>query len=134
MDYVVDASVGIKWVFPEHNSEAAYELLSHQLFAPDLFWAECDNVLITALRRGHLSVAAVKQRRHTLRAVPVAVTPHARLASRAWQIALTLQHPIYDCYYLALAELLGVPMITDDRKFYRIIQEHKNWGKFIRLL
>ena len=45
--FVVDASVAIKWFFPEIHGDAALRLLEgeHRLHAPDLIYSEFGNVL-----------------------------------------------------------------------------------------
>ncbi len=50
-----------------------------------------------------------------------ALVPAIELNERALQIALTLQPPVYDCMYLACAELEAAPLLTDDRCFLRAI-------------
>lgn len=40
----------------------------------------------------------------------------APLAPRAGAIALAIDHPVYDCFYLALSEAQDVPLVTADRK------------------
>ncbi len=48
MTLVIDASVALKWVIDEDDSEAAQELVSdHALAAPELLLIECANVLWT---------------------------------------------------------------------------------------
>ncbi|MDF2781136.1 MAG: PilT protein domain protein, partial [Geminicoccaceae bacterium] len=42
--------------------------------------------------------------------------PTAILASRAMMLALELDHPVYDCFYLALAESEQSAMLTADRR------------------
>ena len=44
-DLVIDASVAIKWVVAEPDSQTALALFRHRLFAPDLLVAECANAL-----------------------------------------------------------------------------------------
>ena len=36
---------------------------------------------------------------------------------RALRLAVDLEHPIYDCIYLALAEQVGDELLTADRRF-----------------
>lgn len=43
--FVVDASLAVKWVIAEPDSQAAEWLLDHSLSAPDLIYAECANIL-----------------------------------------------------------------------------------------
>jgi predicted nucleic acid-binding protein len=42
--------------------------------------------------------------------------PDEALAAAAMQIARRLDHPVYDCFYLALAEQRDARMITADRR------------------
>jgi predicted nucleic acid-binding protein len=46
-DFVVDASVAVKWFVPEIYDAQALRLLSgsHQLVAPDLLYVEAGNIL-----------------------------------------------------------------------------------------
>jgi predicted nucleic acid-binding protein len=41
------------------------------------------------------------------------------LERRALELAIALDHPVYDCLYLALAERMGVGMVSADRRFLR---------------
>jgi predicted nucleic acid-binding protein len=45
--------------------------------------------------------------------------PNADDLEAAAKLALELQHPLPDCLYLAVAERLGVALITADRAFAR---------------
>ena len=45
--------------------------------------------------------------------------PTARLIERALELALFLDHPIYDCLYLACAESLDKVLVTADERFLR---------------
>ena len=39
---------------------------------------------------------------------------------RASTIALELDHPVYDCIYLACTEIEGVPLVTADRRLQAV--------------
>ena len=51
--YVVDASVAIKWSFPEDHTNDALRLRapSLRLCAPDFFWLELASVVCQRIRR-----------------------------------------------------------------------------------
>lgn len=61
MKYVLDASVGLKWVLPEDGSDKAlalgleYRNGVHELIAPDTFPPEVAHALTRAERRGILT-------------------------------------------------------------------------------
>lgn len=53
--HVVDASLAVKWLVPETNSLAAFELLSQadlHLCAPDFMFAEVGNALYKRMKSG----------------------------------------------------------------------------------
>ncbi|HUY35766.1 MAG TPA: type II toxin-antitoxin system VapC family toxin [Pirellulales bacterium] len=58
MKYVLDASVALKWVLPESDSEKAIALQEefdreiHEILAPDTFPVEVAHALTRAERRG----------------------------------------------------------------------------------
>jgi predicted nucleic acid-binding protein len=52
---IIDASVALKWVLHDADSDKAIALLtSDSLAAPELFWVECANVLWAKARRGQI--------------------------------------------------------------------------------
>jgi predicted nucleic acid-binding protein len=118
--FVVDASVAIKWVIGEAGSEQALLIRNRQrLFAPDLLLAECANILWKKARRKELSEAeAIFGARLLLRA-GVQLQAMSSLLEPATRLALFLDHPAYDCAYLALSQMLSCTMVTADQRLYR---------------
>ena len=51
-----------------------------------------------------------------LKAPDLLLPEAASLAPAALEIALALEHPAYDCFYIALAELDASAVVTADRK------------------
>lgn len=60
--FVVDASVAVKWVLREPDRELAYDLFAHALLAPDLMLLECANALRTRVARGAMAADDVQSR------------------------------------------------------------------------
>ena len=54
-----------------------------------------------------------------LRAALPDLRPTASLARRALALAIELDHPVYDCFYLALAELEEDVLVTADDRLLR---------------
>lgn len=82
------------------------------LAAPDLMPYEAANILRRHVHAGILDASAATLAHADLTALPLHVWPYAPLAERAWALRDNLT--IYDAAYVALAELLGVPLVTLD--------------------
>jgi predicted nucleic acid-binding protein len=118
MTIVVDASVALNWYLDEEDSERALALLAsgERLIAPDLVVAELCDGAWRRIRRGELRS---EQLAIIARGVPAAfgaLHASASLAVRAAAIALELDHPVYDCFYLALSEAQSAPLVSADRR------------------
>ena len=125
--YVVDASVAVKWLVTENFSDQAVRLLDGELtlIAPELLFAEAGNALWVMCRRGIITKADFAEAVGVLRAAPVSVPVSMRqLATSAGRLATDLDHPVYDCFYLALAVQEQLPVVTADRRFYDIVHKH----------
>jgi predicted nucleic acid-binding protein len=116
-DLVIDASVAVKWVIEEHGSPEAVELRRHRLFAPELLLAECANVLWKKARRNELSMEEAQFAARLLQRADVELVSMRHLLEPATMLAMALDHPAYDCTYLALAESLSCDLVTADRQF-----------------
>lgn len=118
MILVVDASVACKWFVEEKDSAAAEALLGSgaSLLAPDLLAPEFVNVAWTKLRRGEIGEAQAKAMVAGLPNLFDELVPSHTLAGQAFAIATALDHPAYDCFYLALAKAHGGRLVTADRR------------------
>jgi len=115
---VIDASVALKWFVEEEGSEQAASLLAGPdlLIAPDLIVAELCNAGWKAFRAGTMRF---EQWDHAAARLALAfdeLAPLAPLAQRAVTMSRALDHPAYDCFYLALAETRDAQMVTADRR------------------
>ena len=117
MRLVVDASVAVKWFVSEPLLENARLLLSHRidLHAPDFVLVEFANVIWKKVRRKELP--ASPRYVDALSSLNDIVTLHpvADLIERAMQMAMEVEHPVYDCLYLACAERTESELATADR-------------------
>lgn len=120
MPLVVDASVAVKWLVKEDGSDRAEALKAEDLHAPSLIRIEVANVLRTLATSGRLEDAEALQALDLFLDAPVRLyEPTDALMRGALAFALRLEHPIYDCLYLALAVELGTRLVTADRRFHR---------------
>lgn len=116
MTLVADANVAIKWFVEESGSDAARAVLAfgEPLIAPDLVVPEACNAAWKKVRLGEIPE---EQGAAIARALSLSfdrLTATAGLAPRAFALAHRFDHPVYDCFYLALAESESAPLVTDD--------------------
>lgn len=119
--YVVDASIVVKWLVAEHDSEQAAALLESgaELIAPDLVFAEAANALWALRRRGTIAGGDYIEVTGLLASAPISSPVTMRhLAASASRLAVELNHPVYDCMYLALALREDCAVVTADRRFH----------------
>lgn len=125
--YVVDASVVVKWMVDEEHSEAAASLLDSgaTLVAPALVFAEAANALWAMRRRGDIGADDVSDAMAILQTVPVAIPlSMLQLTAAAARLAADLDHPVYDCFYLALAVQTQYAVVTADMRFHDKVRGH----------
>lgn len=126
---VVDASVAVKWLVHEPDSDAAIRLASFDLTAPSLLLAECANALWAKVQRRELDPGQAREGNDALRVSSVKLVPLSEVIDRAMELALELQHPIYDCCYLAVAIRDSVPIVTADRRFIHVLRAHATYAE-----
>jgi predicted nucleic acid-binding protein len=118
MALIVDASIAIKWFIDEPGSDAARRLWQGEsdLLAPDLIVPEVCNAAWRKVRLGQADPAQAMQIAARLRHGVLELQSTSALAPRAVELALELDHPVYDCFYLALAEAQRAALVTADRR------------------
>jgi predicted nucleic acid-binding protein len=115
---VIDASVAIKWVITEDGTEAANRLRwsGTALHAPDLLVPEAGNILWKKIQRHELTKTEAELACGILRLAKIEIHAMGSQALLALEMAVELEHPVYDTTYLALARTLAMPMVTADRR------------------
>ena len=124
MTLVVDASVALQWFVDEDGSALAGAILagSDLLIAPDLIVPEVCNAGWKAVRAGTMLPEQHGEATARLAAAFVELVPMASLARQAAGMSRALDHPAYDCFYLALAEQRDVRMVTADRRLVKRVK------------
>lgn len=124
---VIDASVAIKWVAPEALSEAAVALLDRgPLVAPDILVAECANILWKKVIRGDMDRDTSVVAANALERVDIELVPMRLMLAESLKLSLDLDHPAYDCLYLAVALARGLPFVTADVRLVNKLRHAKD--------
>lgn len=115
MAVVVDASIALKWVIDEPDSDLAQQLVvEERLIAPDLLLIECASSLCTKARRGQITNEQAMAALAAIEATPFTNIATASHVSTAQSIALALGQTAYDALYLAVALTERATLVTAD--------------------
>ena len=115
---IIDASVAFKLIVEEPGSEEAIGWIGRtDLVAPSLVHAEVGNALWKRVQRHEIADDGEMGERLADLARYLRTVDETPVMPRALRLAVDLEHPIYDCIYLALAEQVGDELLTADRRF-----------------
>ena len=123
---VLDASVAVRWVVEEEGSAEAAALLEREVawIAPRLLLTEAASALRRKVVDKVLAPAAAGEALDALlQAVAdgiVRLIDDERVIAPALLLAISLQHTVPDCLYLALAEREGAGIATADDRLTRL--------------
>jgi predicted nucleic acid-binding protein len=135
---VIDASIAVKWVVEEHGTPEALALRQKaKLIAPELLVAECANILWKKVKREELLKQEALLAARLLQGAEIELLPTRSLFEAATRMSIEIDHPAYDCLYLALAIEKECPFVTADERFLRKLhqgRQHKLRGRAISLI
>ena len=135
MRLVVDASVAIKWLVDEPDSDEARELAAsgEDLHAPRLMASEVASALWRKVRLGEIERGEAGAMLAWVPEMPVRWNADETVSADAVRLALALDHPVYDCVYLALAHRVGGVLVTADRRFAAALASTEHGASVVTL-
>ena len=123
MNFVLDCSVALPWVFAGEATKGTDRLLDGlaaggQAWVPAIWHLEVGNVLLGAMRKGRIDQAGIEAFVSRLGDLEILVDPETSV--RAWDKTLDLaqQHRLstYGAAYLELALRRGIPLAMLDKQ------------------
>lgn len=114
---VLDASAAIEWLLQTELGQRIEERLfapGEALHAPHLLDVEVVQVLRRFVAADRISADRGREALDDFLDLAVIRYPHDVLAARMWELRDNLT--AYDACYVALAEALGAPLVTTDRR------------------
>lgn len=114
---VVDASALIDALVGPTSATVARLSSEPILHGPHLLPLEVASALRKLVANEHLSERGARQALDKLSLLPLRLHPHGPLISRIWELRPNLT--VYDAVYVALAETLGLALVTADARLSR---------------
>jgi predicted nucleic acid-binding protein len=124
MNYVLDASVVIKWYVPENYFQEAVTLMDgdHHFHVPELILPELGGIVWKKVRRKEIPNTEGKKIIAALLEKDWRVYSHKNTLVSAYVGAEATGQTVYDFAYLALAVSLDCEFVTADGKFYKALE------------
>jgi predicted nucleic acid-binding protein len=134
----VDASLALKWLFAEEHSDKALALVvaagqaSERLVAPPLLPIEVTNAIRQRMRREALPSQEALDALERFLGFGVTLLSPDGLHRQALMLADAYDLPAaYDAHYLALAQMLGCALWTNDRRMLNLLQDRLEFVRWI---
>lgn len=131
MDFVLDASLALSWVFPDEKPEYSMQvrerLRTQSAVVPNLWSLELTNILALSLKRGRITQGGFEESLALLRSIPVRVDEATFHSAWGAILRLAVEHALttYDAAYLELAQRCGIPLATLDDDLRRASRKAK---------
>jgi predicted nucleic acid-binding protein len=137
---VVDASIALKWVLDEPDSDRAQILLAEWIdkglviLAPALLAYEATNSLYRIARKGEITRDRARQAltKILFTGLELDFSQDASLSMKAMELSERFDRPAtYDSHYLALAEREGCEFWTADTRLWNSIRGKFSWARWM---
>jgi predicted nucleic acid-binding protein len=131
LSLIVDASIVVKWAIQEDGHAEAIALIDsdHDIVVPEFLHVEVGNALWKKVRRKEI---AREQALAAAEAIGFAFNSFVHTPDyieRALELSFELDHPIYDCVYLAAALERDLKLVTADGRFMAAVARgpYESW-------
>jgi predicted nucleic acid-binding protein len=133
-NYIIDASVVLKWVLPDEAYQENADKLKQnflasktELFAPSFITLETANALWVASKQKRITQTDAQDALKTLHNTQLRLYElNWTDVSQSLSIACKIDIAIYDAAYLYLCEKIGTQLLTADNKLQEKAKQHFN--------
>lgn len=122
---VLDASAAVRLILGDPTAAPLAQPLREAalVLAPELMLTEVANTLWKLQRAQQLADLDPQQLLADARDLVDRVEPDRHLQAEALALACHLNHPVYDCLYLALARREAATLISADQRLLRLAEQ-----------
>jgi predicted nucleic acid-binding protein len=119
---VLDASAVVRIIEGAEQTASFQEavLNADLVLAPELMLTEVANAFWRLQRAGQLPAEGLQQRLSRAAELVDVIEPDRHLQVEALALACHLDHPVYDCLYLALARREAAVLLTADQRLQQL--------------
>lgn len=119
---VLDASAVVRIIEGAEPAAPFHEavLKADLVLAPELMLTEVANALWRLQRAGQLEADGLQRRLSRAADLVDVIEPDRHLQAEALALACHLDHPVYDCLYLALARREAAVLLTADKRLKQL--------------
>jgi predicted nucleic acid-binding protein len=119
---VVDTSVVVNALITQRFTAAAEQWIevSTPILAPEFLRIELANTLWKVEKAGYIDQRESDEAWRHIMTGRIRFLPDMDYLDNARRIARRLNHPIYDCLYLAVSEAHDATLVTADRRLYQL--------------
>ncbi|QBI55151.1 type II toxin-antitoxin system VapC family toxin [Streptomonospora litoralis] len=123
MSMVVDCSIVIRLLAARREDDLLRRRLARRVHAPALVDAEVSSVVrgLSITSKPGVRITPERAERMLVRYQALRITRHAMAPLQSRAYALRNNFTAYDAMYVALAEALDLPLLTDDAKFAKAV-------------
>ena len=134
-DIVIDANVAAALLIDLAYSTPARQAVAgtERIFAPDIVVHEFANALWKLVTSGKMTESFAHQALTGLDVLVSNIVAGRTIVHEALRIAVELRHPVYDCFYLALAADRDATLLTADRRLAARV-EHTEFADRLQLI
>jgi predicted nucleic acid-binding protein len=131
---ILDASVAVSLVVDEPRTQVAQDtVLGRELVVPDTFWGEVAKALLRKVSERLMHPEDAHDAYALLRRLVGYSVPTEPLGPLAMSLSMELDHPVYDCFYLAAAISRQAPLLTADRTLHAAAVEG-GYGDWVQMV
>lgn len=123
MSVVIDATVAVKWYFPEVYCDECLALLdqAEELVVPDLLFTQVGTAVWKRVKSNELKPVVAEGIMSNLSRLPLRRVSNDQLIGDAMKIATLSTRTFQEAIYFALAMRCETPLVTADRRWYSLL-------------
>ena len=135
---VADSSVALKWWLDDEQFVDEARLILNKIIAkdvelvvPELWLYEITNGINIAVKRDRITKELGQEFIEELQSIKITQIPIISYLQTIYEEAQIYKYAVYDISYMVIAEIVHIPLITGDEKFFNTVKGNKPFVKYL---